>query len=68
MNKFVKFTISEGLGLYLTEKQDFMSKVVRKIEMSRTIRVRITDLSPTMVRWSGPVRFLGTTLSKKGRY
>uniref|UniRef100_A0A1X7TDL5 Uncharacterized protein n=1 Tax=Amphimedon queenslandica TaxID=400682 RepID=A0A1X7TDL5_AMPQE len=61
MNKFVKFTISEGLGLYLTEKQDFMSKVVRKIEMSRTIRVRKTDLSPTMVRWSGPVRFLGTT-------
>uniref|UniRef100_A0A1X7SNL9 Uncharacterized protein n=1 Tax=Amphimedon queenslandica TaxID=400682 RepID=A0A1X7SNL9_AMPQE len=61
MNKFVKFPISEGLGLYLTEKQDFMSKVVRKIEMSRTIRVRKTDLSPTMVRWSGPVRFLGTT-------
>uniref|UniRef100_A0A1X7SVX1 Uncharacterized protein n=1 Tax=Amphimedon queenslandica TaxID=400682 RepID=A0A1X7SVX1_AMPQE len=29
--------------------------------MSRTIRVRKTDLSPTMVRWSGPVRFLGTT-------
>uniref|UniRef100_A0A1X7TJB8 Death domain-containing protein n=1 Tax=Amphimedon queenslandica TaxID=400682 RepID=A0A1X7TJB8_AMPQE len=28
--------------------------------MSRTIRVRKTDLSPTMVRWSGPVRFLGT--------
>uniref|UniRef100_A0A1X7U6Q4 Uncharacterized protein n=1 Tax=Amphimedon queenslandica TaxID=400682 RepID=A0A1X7U6Q4_AMPQE len=29
--------------------------------MSRTIWVRKIDLSPTMVRWSGPVRFLGTT-------